>query len=528
VDQVRPTTPSRIAPAADRSPEPFPPGDAPRIVTLRAVAVGLFLSIVSCIWITYSSYIGRSATIPVAHLPVAALLPYLLLVGVNWALKHRRVIAPFSFYELLVVFFMLLTASAIPGWAFTTYFVALIGTPYYFATPQNRWEEVFFGFLPDWLVASNQGGVMKWFFEGLPASGQIPWGAWLPPFLWWASFFLALFATGACMMILLRKQWVDHEKLSFPLALVPLMLAEEGRDGRTVPDAVRSYAFLAGFGITLFIVLWNIVGYFGWLAPIPVGKQFTTPVTIANGFPPILIRLNWLVFGFAFFANVDVLFSIWVFRLLAIMQEGILAQFGFNLSSPNTGISSATAAQNIGGFFFFVLWGLWMARRHLTDVVKKALGLAVAVDDSRELLSYRTALVGFLLGLVYILLWLNRAGMELWVAAVLMGCVLTLYLGVTRIVGRNGSRIARPTAQRTRLCHLGRGVVQRVAVRAYRHGNGQRLCPQLADAGHERHGPCRQSQPRDRGRTQPHLWRRISESCGQYRHLCRLYHLLGV
>lgn len=417
----------------------LPPPHHEPVVTLRATCVGLLLSVLSCIWVSYSSYIGKSASIPVAHFPVAALLPFVFMVlGVNVFLKKTRVARPFRAAELLVIFFMVLTASAIPGWAFTTYWVALVGTPYYFATPQNRWASVFFEYLPDWLVASNQGGGMEWFFEGLPEGQTIPWGAWVPPFIWWASFFFALFVVGACMMIVLRKQWVEHEKLTFPLAQVPLLMTREAHSGHALPGFVRNKIFLFGFGFTLFILSWNVVSYFGWVVPVPLGISYNNAVTIANGVPPINLRVNWLVFGFAYFAHIDVLFSIWVFRLLAIMQEGVLAQFGFSLSSPNTGISSPTAAQNIGGFFFFVLWGLWMARRHLRDVVHKALGRAPEVDDAGELLSYRRALIGIGLGLIYILGWLTAAGMQLWVAALLMACVLLLYLGVTRIVAEAG------------------------------------------------------------------------------------------
>ncbi|HIG45634.1 MAG TPA: hypothetical protein EYQ20_04135 [candidate division Zixibacteria bacterium] len=413
------------------------------VVTLRAVMIGLTLSILMCLWITYSTYIGRSSTMPVAHFPVAALLPFVCVVlGLNVLLKKiyqfRHLVRPLRPSELLVVFVMVFTASAIPGWAFTTYLVVVIGSPYYFATPENRWEAVFFDHLPDWLVASNQGGAMTWFFESLPAGDTIPWGAWIPPFVWWTSFFFALFTVGACLMIVLRRQWSDHEKLTFPLAKVPVLLTQEEAHGGILPPVVRNRVFLAGFGITLFIIVWNIGSYFHWIFPIPIGKQFTTPVTIAHGFPPILIRINWLVLGFAYFANLDVLFSIWLFRLIAIIQEGLLSQIGFSTSNPKAGLSSVTAAQNIGGFFFFVLWGLWMARRHLRLVVRKAFGRAPEVDDRDELLSYRTALIGFVVGIVYIICWLTRAGMGLWVAVLLMACVLLLYLGVTRIVSEAG------------------------------------------------------------------------------------------
>ncbi len=426
-------------PLLSQEPTSLDDSGKPRIVTLRAVFLGLSLSILACLWITYSSYLGKSASLPVAHFPVAALLPFVLISLVfNPLLRITGWFNPFGMAELLVIFFMVLTASAIPGWAFTTYWVALVGTPLYFATPQNRWETVFFEYLPDWLVASNQGGVMEWFFEGLPVGNSIPWGAWLPPFVWWASFFLALFVVGACLMIILRKQWVEYEKLTFPLVQVPVIMARDCQDGNALPSFMRNQLFWIGFGVVMFVVVWNILSYFKWLSPIRLGIPYTDPITLYDGFPPMLIRLNWLVFGFAFFANIDILFSIWVFRLLAICQEGTLAQFGYNLSSPNTGISSVTAAQNLGGFFFFVVWGLWMARRHIFGVFKKALGRSDGADDSEELLPYRWALLGILSGSIYILCWLDRAGMELWVSIILMTCVLLMYLGVTRIVAEAG------------------------------------------------------------------------------------------
>ena len=59
-----------------------------------------------------------------------------------------------------------------------------------------------------------------------------------------------------------------------------------------------------------------------------------------------------------------------------------------------------------------VLWGLWMARDHLKDVVRKAWNPAYPIDDRRELMSYRAAVLGFLLGTFYMLTWLHEAGME--------------------------------------------------------------------------------------------------------------------
>ena len=48
----------------------------------------------------------------------------------------------------IVIFFILLTASVIPGWAFSTYALSTISGPHYFASPENRWVELFVPYLP--------------------------------------------------------------------------------------------------------------------------------------------------------------------------------------------------------------------------------------------------------------------------------------------------------------------------------------------------------------------------------------------
>jgi hypothetical protein len=79
-----------------------------------------------------------------------------------------------------------------------------------------------------------------------------------------------------------------------------------------------------------------------------------------------------------------------------------------------------------------------MARDHIKDVCRKAWNPDLPIDDSRELLSYRGSVLGLLLGIAYMLAWLNEAGMELWVAVSFLFFVLVAYLGITRLVVQTG------------------------------------------------------------------------------------------
>lgn len=106
------------------------------------------------------------------------------------------------------------------------------------------------------------------------------------------------------------------------------------------------------------------------------------------------------------------------------------------LGVPNA--FAVVKSQHSGGFLMFALFSLWAARRHLREVFLKALGKAPYVDDSREFFSYRMAVLGVLGGLVYIVCWLQATGMTIGIIAFMMGSLLLMFIGVTRIVAETG------------------------------------------------------------------------------------------
>ncbi|MBM3264027.1 MAG: hypothetical protein FJY97_11465 [candidate division Zixibacteria bacterium] len=249
---------------------------------------------------------------------------------------------------------------------------------------------------------------------------------------WWATFFIALFLVSALLMVILRKQWVEHERLTFPLTRVPLLLAEASPDGHVFPPIARQPLFWIGFGITFGILAWNVLSYFGGVQPIPLGPRYSMQLEIASGFPAIRIAFNFFVISLTYFTELNILFSIWVFVLLAYLQIGIMNQFGV----PATG--NIVNMQHVAGLFVYVGFGLWMARRHLTGVWRKVWHNAPDVDDSGEFFSYRKAAVGIGLGVAYMVLFLYAADMTFTTIGVLLTTVFFLYIGVTRVVAESG------------------------------------------------------------------------------------------
>ncbi|MBI4552522.1 MAG: hypothetical protein HY710_09675 [Candidatus Latescibacteria bacterium] len=395
--------------------------------------IGFILSILLNIWTLYSSYIARSSIIAVTHLPIACLFPFVVVVlGMNPLLARLRPGRALTSPELIIVFFLAFTASAIPGWAFSTYWLSVITGPYYYASPENQWAELFFQYLPSWLIVSNNGHAMEWFFEGLPKGQAVPWSVWVVPLFWWSTFFFALFCAGASAMVILRKQWVESERLTFPLARIPLALVQNLHPRSALPAITKDRLFWFGFGMTLAILIWNIFSFFDAVPPIPIGAMYVTNVTIAQSFPGFPVKFNYLIAGVAFFTNLDVLASVWVFFIISLLQIGVMNRLGV----PAT--NEVVLSQHLGGFFVFILFCLWAARRHLRDVVRKALGRAQDVDDSTEFFSYRIALCGLVFGLLYIIFWLHAAGMSYGIVLFLIGSLFLMYVGVARIVAETG------------------------------------------------------------------------------------------
>ena len=69
----------------------------------------------------------------------------------------------------------------------------MMAAPRYFASPENRWEELYFDDLPNWMLPLDTPGVVDGFYQGIWSG--VPWGAWLGPIFWAGSIALAITAS---------------------------------------------------------------------------------------------------------------------------------------------------------------------------------------------------------------------------------------------------------------------------------------------------------------------------------------------
>lgn len=431
------------------SPEPMgvsPAAPRAQTVTLRAFFVGLCVSLGVCALTPYNDYFIAATYLSGNFFPISALGAILVLtLAVNPLLislnrRHRC----FSPAEIITVWAIIIATVGIPSSGLMRYLIPHIVAPHYFASPVNGWEGTLISYLPSRLLVHDPNA-MRWFFEGLPHGGAIPWAAWAEPLGWWSLFVGLLFLAFFCLSALVRKQWVENERFAFPLVTLPVLMAESPEPGRKVNALLRSPLLWLGVGIVT--VLHTTKGLHQLMPTIPdVPTTWDSSLFITN--PPwnavngIQFAIYPLVIGFSYLLSSEVCLSLWLFYVLFKAQVLLGALYNWDMPGISGGICMGpgfAAYQEAGGAIALTLWTAWAMRGHLRQVWRKAVLNDSSVDDAREPLSYRFSLLGLAGAYGGLFLWMTgAAGMQpLMAGGVLLGS-LVIFLMLSYLVAQAG------------------------------------------------------------------------------------------
>jgi len=342
--------------------------------------------------------------------------------------------------ELTVVFAMTYMGAVMSVDGFAMTFMTNLMSPFYFATPSNAWWERVLQHTPAWLYPADARAII-WFWDSMPAGAAIPWGAWVGPLGFWAILFTAYFGLMIAVAAIMRKQWVENERLIFPLMEVPNLLLEGRERGLRIPPIMRSKLFWIGAVLVILnysakIIHFRVPGF-------PEFKIFgegIIQVKVAETWSETSLNLIPALVALGYLVKRDVLLSFWVFGLIAYVQSNLLREFGYN-AGPTLGgedLSPAIAWQNLGALLVFALSGVFMARGHLKNVARKIVFNAPDVDDSREVMSFRSLGALLLVCVVTMNIFLVKMGMTFAGAIALIGALVLMYLAATRFVIEGG------------------------------------------------------------------------------------------
>ena len=412
-------------------------GVAPRGFTLRAMAIGTVLSIFLNLACPYSVLVMQVAGLTSDYITAGAMmLLFVLVLLVNPLLKLLFGRHALSSAELLLIYIMMIIASAIPTWGLVTNLFHILTRPFYYATPENDWASILLPHIPGWM-APRESHVAYYFYNGLPSAESLPWQAWVLPLLWWLAFMISVYFLMICLMVMVRRQWVEHERLAFPLTHPPLEILKDN-DRQYVPSCFKTAKFWVPFGVVFFVVSTHALHFRNPEIP---RVELLTWLHFFRRTVWITIFWNGAIVGVTYFINLDVAASLWIFHLFCKLESGIFSHIGLKLTGRNPilcGSSAATSHQAMGAVLVLCAAVLWRSRHHLRDVFRKALFGARDVDDSDEILSYRAAVVGGLFSALFAVGWLAACGLSWLAASIFLAAALLVFFAISRIIAVGG------------------------------------------------------------------------------------------
>ena len=411
-------------------------------MTSRALIIGVVAVLLLGLATPYSDLVMRGTWIGLTAFPISSLFVLLVVVlGVNAVLRRAgRGLAP---SEMLFVYAMVLVAAGIPSFGLTALLVPFLAGPFYFASPENRYETILHPHIPGWFHPRSERAITA-LYEGLPGGQSIPWGEWLTPLGSWSILVLAVYAVFFCLSTLLRRRWVDDEKLVFPLVQLPVEMTQDPpTDRRLIPGFFRNPMMWGFFAVPFAIHTVNGLHFYYPAIP-TINVHLISLDGYLQGRPwnamsPLWLRFLFSIIGLAYLLPQDLSFSLWFFYFFFLAQQVIVAAFGYNPASVQAyPVRQFVAHQMIAGILVYSVYHLWAGRARFGEAWRRAWGQDPRVDDSREPLAFRTALIGLAGGLLVICVWGAAAGASFVGTLTIFGLYFLVHIVAVRLVCEGG------------------------------------------------------------------------------------------
>ena len=357
---------------------------------------------------------------------------------VNQALLRWRPAAAFSPAELLALWVLMAVATSGAGLdSMQCTFLSMQGA-FHFASPENHWDSLFLRHIPAALTVSDYGALHRIWNGGssiLEARNLTVWAG--PVARWWALM-TVLWATPIGLIQLLRKRWVEQEKMGFPIVHLPVELASN-----RIPWLSNPVFWCAAAVPALINLLGGLHTYYPTIPCFPtamfdarldIGRYLAglgrpwdaASYMLYTCFYPFIIGLGLLLPG-------ELCLSLWFFFLFWRVEK-IGASW---LGSPAQWDSHYPVAA--GGYLALVGFPLWAARHQLGKAFTQA-WRREAREPGEPLSS--TAAVAILVAGLALLVWVGvSVGLTLPVAV----AFFTQYFVMAMVIGRIRAEMGLPT-----------------------------------------------------------------------------------
>ena len=411
---------------------------APPLITRRAIVLGI-LTITGMFY--YIVQVGEGlgvAQFVKGELPMAFWMPFVIWIFLNIGIKRLWPRIALRQGEMLTLFAMLWVVGTIPQLGWANYWLFILTVPTAFATVENQWAEAFFDYMPWHVYPPASTDFMDYFWNGLPEGMALPWDSWMPVMAQWLSVSMGMLIFGLCLLVVFNRQWVEAEKLSFPLAQMPQDLTR-GFDGkRRLPDIFYTRLFWVGFALVFLPTAYNMITYFS--PGLPQARLYWEHYNLQIG--PHVPRGIWfrvmpLVIAMTYLCPLDIMGSLLAFYALTIPKEWVMRRVGFSAGAPDQEIGPIEVLymESYGALIFIAFWSIWLARRHLRGVWHH---VRYGSGDRRDVRLYRWALAGMAFSMIYVVSWAVTLGVSVPLALFTFVLMALVYFVTSKLIAATG------------------------------------------------------------------------------------------
>lgn len=404
-------------------------------VTVRAIAIGLIVTVLIDLWIHYAELVvglrGHTA-IANTSIPVGAFSVLFALVFINIGITRIAPGLRLSSAELLTIYVMAAVSTVLSSSGGMHFLIPTVTAAHYFADGTNKWAELLHKFIPHW-IAQSDPQALKAFYNG---NSSIDFGAWAGKIAVWCGFMFVFTISTLSLMYIIRKQWIEREHLPFPTVTLPLEVAREEA------PILRDRFFWIGTIVTFAIIWWNsmAMNYPAmpkiWTRTIDLSPNFTTSPW--NAMNPVGVTFFPFVIGIGYLLSTEVVFSCWFFYIVHKLAAVWGAATGW--SAGTVGGQSTfpwLSFQAAGAFLGLAGVSLWVSRQHLRDVWRAAFG--GNPDNDADAGGYRLACIALAFSILFMIGFTVVAGASVLVATVWVVVMLLSLLAATRIRAETGN-----------------------------------------------------------------------------------------
>ena len=441
-------------------------GDQPRTrarqsLTARAIIIGAIGAAVVCFVIGWGEMTVGVIQIAICQFNPAAIGLLLVVVLANLTIGWLRPRFALRPHEVIIIYVMILAAALTMSRGLLERWIPALVAVSYYANPSNGWSELFFEHIPQWAVPFDVAGqpdqaVVRYFYEGLRPGAPLPWRQWLVPLAAWLPPVIAMFVAYFCLASIIRRQWVDNEKLAFPLTTLPVEMA---RHSHWSTSLFGSRLAWIGFGIPFLVFTLNgLHGLWPAVPEIPVQYYLNRMVFQTLGRPwrdlgATTAYCSMAAVGFAYFLPTEVLLSLWSFFVFARVQNIAFSAFGASHEvMPLYPTTIWNGYQVMGAYLVLVAhmtrsawphlrrtWAAAVAGTELPPATAAPGRYGGEAERSRPALPPRVAFGGLALAGLVAAYWFTLLGMSTWMAALEVGVfLLVVCVVMARSVGEAG------------------------------------------------------------------------------------------